>query len=158
MKRWEKSSMLCKYMQLWLRCCLWSWRGKRKPAIRGRCFPRGSDGKNPTAVQKTWVRSLDQEDPLEKDMATHASTLAWRIPWTEEPGRLWSMGSQRVRHDWSDWAHSMPKQEEDGGQPGVWVDYTSRGLAYACYTELNLGVVSFLGFYSPQSSDTASLI
>ena len=50
-------------------------------------------------MRETWIRSLGQEDPLEKDMATHSSTLAWRIPWTEEPGRLQSMGSQRVGHD-----------------------------------------------------------
>ena len=50
-------------------------------------------------VGETWVRSLGQEEPLEKEMATHSSTLAWKIPWTEEPGRLQSMGSQRVRHD-----------------------------------------------------------
>ena len=48
---------------------------------------------------ETWVRSLGWEDPLEKEMATHSSTLAWRIPWKEEPGRLQSMGSQRVGHD-----------------------------------------------------------
>ena len=47
-----------------------------------------------------WVWSLDWADPLEDGMATHSSTLAWRIPWTEEPGRLQSMGSQRVGHDW----------------------------------------------------------
>ena len=51
------------------------------------------------AMHETWVRSLGQEDPLEKKMATHASILAWRIPWMEEPGGLQSMGSQRVRHD-----------------------------------------------------------
>ena len=51
------------------------------------------------AVQETWVQSLDWEDPLEKEMATHSSTLAWKIPWIEEPGRLQSMGSQRVGHD-----------------------------------------------------------
>ena len=50
-------------------------------------------------MQETWVRSLSQEDPLEKEMATHSSILAWRIPWTEEPGGLQSTGSQRVRHD-----------------------------------------------------------
>ena len=55
--------------------------------------------KNPSAMQETWVQPLDQEDPLEKRMATHSSLLAWRIPWTEDPGGLWSMGSQRVRHD-----------------------------------------------------------
>ena len=48
---------------------------------------------------KTWVQSLGQEDPLEKAMATHSSTLAWKIPWTEEPGRLQSMGRRRVGHD-----------------------------------------------------------
>ena len=48
------------------------------------------------AMQETWVRSLGGEVPLEKEMATHSSTLAWKIPWTEEPGRLQSMGSQRV--------------------------------------------------------------
>ena len=51
------------------------------------------------AVWETWVRSLGWKDPLEKEMAPHSSILAWRIPWTEEPGRLQSMGSQRVGHD-----------------------------------------------------------
>ena len=51
------------------------------------------------AVQETRVRSLGWEDALEKEMATHSSTLAWKIPWTEEPDRLQSMGSQRVGHD-----------------------------------------------------------
>ena len=50
---------------------------------------------------ETWVRSLRREDILEKRMATHSSTLAWRIPWTEDPGGLQSMGSQRVWHDWA---------------------------------------------------------
>ena len=50
-------------------------------------------------MRETWVRSLGQEDPLEKEMATHSSVLAWRIPWREEPGRLQSMGLQRVGHD-----------------------------------------------------------
>ena len=50
--------------------------------------------KNLHAVQETWVRYLGREDPLEKEMATHSSILAWRIPWTEEPGRLQSLGSQ----------------------------------------------------------------
>ena len=50
-------------------------------------------------MRETWVRTLGQEDPLEKEMAPDSSTLAWKIPWTEEPGRLQSMGSQRVGHD-----------------------------------------------------------
>ena len=52
-------------------------------------------------MRETWVQSLGWEDPLEKEMATHSSTLAWRIPWTEGLGRLQSMGSQRVGHDWA---------------------------------------------------------
>ena len=55
--------------------------------------------KNLPAMWETWVLSLGLEDPLEKGMATHFSILAWRISWTEEPGGLLSMGSQRVRHD-----------------------------------------------------------
>ena len=56
---------------------------------------------------ETQVRSLGQEDALEKEMATHSSTLAWRIPWTEEPGGLQSTGSQRVRHDWATSLHEL---------------------------------------------------
>ena len=52
------------------------------------------------AMWKTWVQSMGWEDPLEKEMATHSSTLAWKIPWMEEPGRLQSMGLQKVRHNW----------------------------------------------------------
>ena len=55
--------------------------------------------KNLPAMQEIWVPSLGCEDPLEKGVATHPSILAWRIPWTEEPGRLQSMGWQRVRHN-----------------------------------------------------------
>ena len=55
--------------------------------------------KNPPAMQETWVQSMGWEDPLEEDMATHSSILAWKIPWTEEPDRLRVMGLQRVRHD-----------------------------------------------------------
>ena len=55
--------------------------------------------KNLNAMWETWVRSLGKEDPLEKEMVTQSSILAWRIPWTEKPGRLQSMGSQRVGHD-----------------------------------------------------------
>ena len=65
-------------------------------------FLGGSAVKNPPAMQEPQeiqVQSLGQKNPLEKDMATHSSILAWRIPWTEEPGGLQSMGSQRVGHD-----------------------------------------------------------
>ena len=75
--------------EAFLRWNLWAERG----------FPGGSVVKNPPTMQETWVQSLGQEDPLEKEMATHSSTLAWKIPWTEEPGRLQSMGLQRAGHD-----------------------------------------------------------
>ena len=55
--------------------------------------------RNLPAMQKMWVQFLGWEDPVEKGMATHSSILAWRIPWTEEPGGLQSVGSHRVRHD-----------------------------------------------------------
>ena len=51
------------------------------------------------AMRETWVQSLGREDPLEKEMATHSSTVTWEIPWMEEPGRLQSTGSQRIGHD-----------------------------------------------------------
>ena len=64
-------------------------------------FPDGSAGKESATRDKMWVRSLGWEDPLEKEMAIHSSILAWRIPWTEEPGGLQSTGSQRIGHDWA---------------------------------------------------------
>ena len=67
-----------------------SWTGASLVAQRLKCLP---------AMWETRVRSLGWEDPLEKEMATHSSILAWRIPWREGPGRLQSTGSQRVRHD-----------------------------------------------------------
>ena len=62
--------------------------------------------KNPLAMHETPVQSLGLDGPLEREMATHSSILAWEIPWTEEPGRLQSMGSQRVRHN------SVTKQQQ----------------------------------------------
>ena len=55
--------------------------------------------KNPAEMRETWVRSLGWKDPLEEGVAAHSSILAWKIPWTEEPGGLQSMGSQRVQHN-----------------------------------------------------------
>ena len=76
---------------------------KREPSYtiggNANCFPRGSLVKNLPANLETLLRSLGWEDPLEEGMATHSSTLAWRIPRTEEPGRLQSIGSHRVRHE-----------------------------------------------------------
>ena len=75
--------------EAFLRWNLWAERG----------FPGGSAVKNPPTMQETWVQSLGQEDPLEQGMATHSSVLDWRIPWTEKPGRLESIETQRVGHD-----------------------------------------------------------
>ena len=73
---------------------------------------------------ETWVQSLGWEDPKEGVLATDSSILAWRIPWTEKPGRLPASGSQRVGHDWSDWAHTLFKYSyihtiESSFQPGM---------------------------------------
>ena len=64
-------------------------------------FPGSSDGKESICNAGDWTQSLGWEDPLEKEMATHSSILAWRIPWREEPGQLQSMGLQRICQDWS---------------------------------------------------------
>ena len=63
-------------------------------------FPDGSVVKNLLAMQESWVPSLGQEDPLKEEMATHFSILAWKTPWTEDPGGLQSIGLQRVGQDW----------------------------------------------------------
>ena len=72
---------------------------KINPSNSAEGFPAGSAVKNLHAIQEISVQSLGKEDPLEKEMATHSSILAWEIPWTEEPVRLQSTGSQRVRRD-----------------------------------------------------------
>jgi len=70
-------------------------------------FPWSQMVKNLPAVQGIWVRSLGWDDPLKKEMSTHSSILAWRIPWTEESGRLQSMGLQRVRYNWATNTHMI---------------------------------------------------
>ena len=70
-----------------------------RQSLQTRNFPVAHMVKNLLAMQETWVRSLGREDPLEKGMTTHSRILAWEIPWTEEPGGLQSMGSQRVGHN-----------------------------------------------------------
>ena len=75
-----------------------------KPNLDIGAFPMAQQVKNLPAMQEAQemqVWSLDQEDPLEKEMATYSSILAWEIPWTEKHGRLWSVGSQRVGYDWA---------------------------------------------------------
>ena len=74
-------------------------------------------------MQDTWLQSLDWEDLLEKEMATHSSILAWKIPWTEEPGRLESLGSQRVGHNWAtSLSHSL----------GLWFSNTHFSTSFLC--------------------------
>ena len=70
-------------------------------------FPGDSAVKNPPAMQEMRIWSLSQEYTLEKGMATHSSILGWRIPWTEEPGELRSIGLQRIGHDWRDLADAV---------------------------------------------------
>ena len=77
----------------------WQIGGEATETVTDMGFPGGSEGKRLPTMQETQVPSLGQEDPLEKGMATHSSTLAWKIPWTEKSGRLQSMGSQRAGHD-----------------------------------------------------------
>ena len=89
---------------------------------------------------ETWVRSLGQEDPLEKEMATPSSIHAWKIPWTEEPGGLQSMGSQRVGHDWATSLHFMSPLDNretkpvncKGNQPWLSIERTDAEPATWC--------------------------
>ena len=88
-------------------------------------FPNSSGVKNPPAMQdpqEKGVRSLGWEDPLEKGMATHSSVLAWKIPWTEEPGGLQSTGSQRVRQDWATENRTAGPDESQCYISSLWVD------------------------------------
>ena len=121
----------------------------------------GSVVKNLLAVQQLqelWVWSLGWEDPLEEGMATHSSILAWRIPWTEEPGGLQSMGSQRVRRGWSDAAHTA----KHGGRisktwvspcPGRWLPCDN--LASCSLSSWRTALICKLGhvIYSPSSTN-----
>ena len=75
------------------------------PPEQSSAIPGGASGKEPTCQCRKGVKSLGQEDPLEEGVATHSSILAWKIPWTEEPGGFQSIGSKRVGHNWSNLAH-----------------------------------------------------
>ena len=89
-------------------------------------LPRWLNVKESTYKKGTWVQSLDQEDPLEKEMATHSSTLAWKIPWTEDRGGLQSTGSQRVGHEWATSLISLTLASsllfsQDPGSSSLWL-------------------------------------
>ena len=88
-------------------------------------------------MQETWVQSLGQEDPLEKEMATHSSIPAWEIPWTKEPGGLQSMGSQRVRHDWVTLLHFTSLQK-------VLLRKSSCWIPLSCHLVWVLHIIFFL--------------
>ena len=109
-------------------------------------FPCGSKVKNPPAKQEMWVRSLGQEVLLEKEMATHSSILAWRIPWTEEPGRLQSMRLQRIGHD------LVTKQQQHtsfhrGSRAAFWM--LPGGSAEGARLIPELTIIKFSGFFFP---------
>ena len=89
------------------------------------------------AVQETQVPSRGWEDPLEKEMATHSRTLAWKIPWTEEPGRLQSMGLQRVRHDGATSLHI-----HEGSFPQISLYFINRDISYITTLQLSLTLFS----------------
>ena len=78
-----------------------------------RTFPVAQMVKHLPTTQETWVQSLGWEGLLEKEVATHSTILAWKIPWTEEPGRLQSMGLQRVGHDWATFTFLLSRNELD---------------------------------------------
>ena len=103
LKQHEFVILKCCRLEVWSRTVFLSegWRGKSISGFSfwSKGFPGGSAVKNPPANKGDAVRSLGHEHPLEKEMATHSSILAWRIPWRERPGGLLSMGSQRVRHE-----------------------------------------------------------
>ena len=86
-----------------------------------------------STMRETRVWSLGWKDPLEKEMATHSSNVAWKIPWTEEPGGLQSMGSQRVRHDWATYSYS----------------YTVKGFGIVNKAEIDVFLVLSCFFHDP---------
>ena len=112
--------------------------------LRGRkriCMSKNVQGASQVAVQerqKTWVRSLSWEDPLEKGMANHCSILAWTILWTEEPGRLQSMRSQRVRHDWATEQKEVQKPQREGKRGWRdWRDEVCQGSSIGDFEKQN---------------------
>ena len=91
-------------------------------------FPGSARGKRThLPMQETQVQSLGQEDLLEEDLTTHTSILAWRIPWTGEPGWLWSMESQRIGHDWSNWASTDAVGFQKPGSEVLWSTSSLKG-------------------------------
>ena len=96
-----QSSQSPQFLLSWLPCawttCIWVFAF----SVQAETSLGAQTVKRLSTMRETRVRFLGWEDPLQKEMAIHSSTIAWKIPWTEEPGRLQSMGSQRVGHDWA---------------------------------------------------------
>ena len=121
--------------------------------------------KNLPAVWETWVWSLGWGDALERETATHSSILAWRIPWTEEPGRLQSMGSLRVKHDWATFTHTHAHTRHClhlGGTSGKEADCQCRrhkrqGLIPAKEEALEKGMAAHPVFLPEESHGQRSL-
>ena len=104
--------------------------------------------KNLPTMQQTWVRSLGQEDLLEKGMATHSSILAWELPWTEEPSRLQPMGPQRVGHNWATHIFTFTLQIIRSSKPNYESDSDSQSMAE---TRQALGVLKTSSWDCPWS-------
>ena len=103
-------------------------------------------------MRETWVRSLGQEDPLEKEMATHSSILAWKTQWTEEPGRLQSTGLQRVSHDWATSSHTPSPPAPGSSHFFKVIKYTVKKLTKHMVEKFNQysNVVSPISKFPPQ--------
>ena len=157
-REWETAGAACTHILL-----PGSWEAQDRS-----CFEIGASlvaqtVKRLPAVWETRVRSLGWEDPLEKEMATHSSTLAWKIPWTEEPGGLQSMGSQRVRHDWATplplwnwrWASGMKQCSAFREQPSCTIrqEQWQHGLAKPKILEKTLAII-FPGWHGRTSQNT----
>ena len=112
-KKWIKKKEILIECYHCITSRMWVSSGWTKDNNNCYCLGMAQRVKRLPAMQETWVWSLSHEDPLEKEMATHSSTLAWKIPWTEKPGGLQSMDSQRVRHNWATSLHFFTFQRSD---------------------------------------------
>ena len=141
---------------VWLLACLWDFSSPRMNLggilctlhvyfihfpLKGTGFPGGSMVKNLPAKQETQVWFLGGEDPLGEGMATHSCTLVWKIPWTEEPGGLQSMGLCRVGHDRSDWAWTRITRHRffSRWEVEIWEEFHTSGPAHGLAREFDPG-------------------
>ena len=107
----------------------------------------GSEVKNPLTMQETSIRSLDWEDSLEKEMATHSSILAWRIPWTEEPGRLQSTGLQELdTNEWPNQTKPISHKTQPSQSPEIFQKSSCLHLTIVC-THFCLGFLFFVNCF-----------